>query len=169
MNAPFQGSRNMNAPFQKLFIGLAIMMFAMPALALGGAPTDMEMLSEQIKADKKLLVVNNMTLTNEEASNFWPLYDAYQKELHTVNHEIARLVVEFATAYAKGPIPNETAKQLRDDHFALEDKEVQLKRSYADQMEKFIPAWKVTRYMQIESKIRAVVKFELAARIPLTY
>jgi hypothetical protein len=159
----------MKAPFQKLFIGLAIMMFAMPALALGAADMDMKMLAEQIKADKKLLVVNNMTLTNAEASNFWPLYDAYQKELHTVNHEIARLVVQFAEAYAKGPIPNETAKKIRDDVFALEDKEVQLKRSYSDKMEKFIPAWKVTRYMQIESKIRAVVKFELAARIPLTY
>jgi hypothetical protein len=159
----------MKALFQKFLVGLAIMLVAMPALALGAADTDMEMLAKQIKADKKLLVVNNMTLTNEEASNFWPLYDEYQKELHTANLEIARLVVEFAEAYAKGPIPNETAKKLLDDVLALEDKEVQVKRSYADKMREFIPAWKVTRYMQIESKIRAVVKFELAARIPLTY
>jgi hypothetical protein len=159
----------MKAPFQKIFIGLAIMMFAMPALALGGAPTDMEMLAEQIKADKKLLVANNMTLTNEEASNFWTLYDAYQKELQAVNLEIGILIVEFAEAYAKGPIPNDTAKQIRNDVLALEEKEVQLKRTYGDKMEKVIPAWKVMRYMQIESKIRAVVKFELAVRIPLTY
>ena len=159
----------MKAPFQKIFIGLAIMMFAMPALALGGAPTDMEMLAEQIKADKKLLVANNMTLTKEEASNFWTLYDAYQKELQTVNLEIGILIVEFAEAYAKGPIPNDTAKQIRNDVLALEEKEVQLKRTYGDKMEKVIAAWKVMRYMQIESKIRAVVKFELAARIPLTY
>ena len=154
---------------KKLFVGLAIMMFAMPALALGGAPTDMEMLAEQIKADKKLLVANNMTLTKEEASNFWTLYDAYQKELQTVNLEIGILIVEFAEAYAKGPIPNDTAKQIRNDVLALEQKEVQLKRTYGDKMEKVIPAWKVMRYMQIESKIRAVIKFELAARIPLTY
>ena len=159
----------MKAPFQKIFIGLAIMMFAMPALALGGAPTDMEMLAEQIKADKKLLVANNMTLTKEEASNFWTLYDAYQKELQTVNLEIGILIVEFAEAYAKGPIPNDTAKQIRNDVLALEEKEVQLKRTYGDKMEKVIAAWKVMRYMQIESKIRAVLKFELAARIPLTY
>jgi hypothetical protein len=36
-------------------------------------------------------------------------------------------------------------------------------------MGKVLPAWKVTRYMQIESKIRALVKFELAQQIPLTY
>jgi len=159
----------MKSLFQKLLVGLAIMICATPALALGAANTDMELLAEKVKADKKLLVGINMSLTNEEARDFWPLYDAYQKELQTVNQEIGRLIVEFAKAYSKGPIPNETAKQILNDVLALEEKEVQGKRSYADKMGKVLPAWKVTRYMQIESKIRALVKFELAQLIPLTY
>jgi len=159
----------MKAVFQKLLVGLAMMMFAMPALALGAGNTDMELLAEKVKADKKLLVGVNMSLTNEEARDFWPLYEAYQKELQTVNREIGRLIVEFAEAYAKGPIPNETAKQIRNDVLALEEKELRLKRTNADKMEKVIPAWKVMRYMQIESKIRALVRFNLAQRIPLTY
>jgi hypothetical protein len=159
----------MRALLQKLFVGLAIMMFATPGIVLGAANTDMESLAEKIKADKKLLVGINMSLTNEEARDFWPLYDAYQKELQTVNREIGRLIVKFAEAYAKGPIPNDTAKQIRNDVLALEEKELRLKRTNADKMEKVIPAWKVMRYMQIESKVRALVKFELAQRIPLTY
>jgi hypothetical protein len=159
----------MRALLQKLFVGLAIMMFATPGIVLGAANTDMEILAEKIKADKKLLVGINMSLTNEEARDFWPLYDAYQKELQTVNREIGRLIVKFAEAYAKGPIPNDTAKQIRNDVLALEEKELRLKRTNADKMEKVIPAWKVMRYMQIESKVRALVKFELAQRIPLTY
>jgi hypothetical protein len=114
----------MKAVFQKLLVGLAMMMFAMPALALGAGNTDMELLAEKVKADKKLLVGVNMSLTNEEARDFWPLYEAYQKELQTVNREIGRLIVEFAEAYAKGPIPNETAKQIRNDVLALEEKEL---------------------------------------------
>jgi hypothetical protein len=159
----------MKAVFQKLLVGLAIMMFAMPAIALGAGNTDMELLAEKVKADKKLLVGINMSLTNEEAKDFWPLYEAYQQELQSVNREIGRLIVEFAEAYAKGPIPNETAKQIRNDVLALEEKELQLKRTNADKMDKVLPAWKVTRYMQIESKVRAVIKFELARQIPLTY
>ena len=159
----------MKALFQKLLVGLAIMMLVTPALALAAATTDMEILAEKIKADKKLLVSTNMSLTEEEARNFWPLYEGYQKELQTVNGELANLIVEFAEAYAKGPLPNETAKQILDDVFTLEEKEVQLKRTYADKMRKDLPASKVTRYMQIESKIRAIVKFELAAKVPLAY
>ena len=159
----------MKTLFQKILIGLAIMMVAMPALALGAGKTDMELLAEKVKADKKLLVGINMSLTNEEARDFWPVYDAYQRELQTVNLELGELIVEFAEAYAKGPIPNKTAKQIRNDVLVLEEKEVKLKRTYGDKMEKVIPAWKVMRYMQIESKIRAVLKFELARQIPLTY
>ena len=159
----------MKALFQKLLVGLAIMLFAAPALALGAGNTDMELLSEKIKADKKLLVGINMSLTKEESKDFWPLYDAYQKELQTVNTELGRLIVEFAEAYAKGPIPNETAKQIRNYVYALEEKELRVKRTTAEKMDNVLPPWKVTRYMQIESKIRTVIKFELAQNIPLTY
>jgi len=118
----------MNPLFQKVLVGLAIMMFATPALDLGAANTDMELLAEKIKADKKLLVGINMSLTNEEARDFWPLYDGYQKELQKVNQEIGQLIVEFAEAYAKGPIPNDKAKQILDDVLALEAKEAMDKR-----------------------------------------
>ena len=159
----------MKAVFQKLLVGLAIMMFAMPAIALGAGNTDMELLAEKVKADKKLLVGINMSLTKEEAKDFWPLYEAYQKELQSVNSDLGKLIVEFAEAYAKGPIPNETAKQIRNDVYALEEKELRVKRTTAEKMDNVLPPWKVTRYMQIESKIRTLVKFELAQNIPLTY
>ena len=71
----------MNPVFQKLLVSLAILVFVTHALNLVAANTDMELLTEKIKADKKLLVGLNMSLTNEEARDFWSLYDAYQKEL----------------------------------------------------------------------------------------
>jgi hypothetical protein len=43
----------MKALFQKLLVGLAIMMVAMPGLALAAANTDMELLAEKVKADKQ--------------------------------------------------------------------------------------------------------------------
>ena len=44
-----------------------------------------------------------------------------------------------------------------------------LKRSYAKKMGQVLPTTKVARYIQIENKIRAAVKAELAAQIPLVY
>ena len=60
--------------------------------------------------------------------------------------------MEFAEAYVKGPIPNDTAKKIMDDVFALEAKEVQLQRSYGDKVEKVLPAWKVPAIYKLKVK-----------------
>ena len=44
---------------------------------------------------------------------------------------------------------------------------MKLKRSYVPRLEKVLPGVKVARYIQIENKIRAIAKYELAAQIPL--
>jgi hypothetical protein len=130
---------------------------------------NMEILKEKIKADKKLIVASNMNLTDAEAKNFWPLYDGYQKELEQINQRLITTVKSYADAYnaGKGEISNDTAKKLLADALAGEESEVKLRQSYAAKLGKVLPATKVARYLQIENKIRAIVKFELAAQIPL--
>jgi hypothetical protein len=64
-------------------------------------------------------------------------------------------------------VPNETAKKLLDDALDIEEAEVTLKRSYVPKLGAALPTAKVARYIQIENKIRAVVRYELADKIPL--
>jgi hypothetical protein len=110
-----------------------------------------------------------MGLTDDEGKKFWPLYDEYQKELEQVNQSIGKTIQEYADAFNKGPVPNDQAKKLMNDVLAIEDKEVSLKRDYADKIGQVLPAAKTARYIQIETKIRALVKAELAKEIPLVY
>ncbi len=149
-----------------IVVTLAVALAA-PAAAQDKGTTNMEILREKIKADKKLLVAANMGLTEAEAKGFWPLYDAYQKDLEQLNERLAKAIVAYAEAYNKGPVPNETAKKLLDEALAIEQAEVTLKRSYVPKLEKVLPEAKVARYIQIENKIRAVVRYELAEKIPL--
>ncbi len=46
---------------------------------------------------------------------------------------------------------------------------MKLKRANAEKVGKVLPAAKTARYIQIENKIRALIKFELAKQIPLVY
>jgi len=140
-----------------------------PATAPTSADTNMEILMQKVKADKKLLVASNMELTDPEAKRFWPLYDAYQKELGEVNQRLGKTIKEYADAFNKGPIPNDTAKKLLNEALAVEEAEVKLKRSYAEKISKVLPAAKTARYLQIETKIRSILKAELAQQIPLVY
>jgi hypothetical protein len=146
-----------------------VLLAAAAALALPAAAqtkSDMQILAEKVKADKKLVVAANMQLTEEEAKGFWPVYDAYQKDLQGINKRLGAAIRNYASAYNKGQVSDEAAKKLINEAIAIEDAEVKLKRSYVPKLEKVIPGMKVARYIQTENKIRAIGKYELAAQIP---
>ena len=151
------------------FIIIGAMTVAAPAFAEPPSETNMEILKEKLKADKKLLVASNMDLTDAEAKQFWPLYDSYQKELDGINKQLGQTVREYADNFNKGNIPNDTAKKLLGDALSVEEQEVKLKRSYAEKLGKVLPATKVARYIQMETKIRSLIRFEMAQQIPLVY
>lgn len=133
----------------------------------GTISSDMEILRQKIKADKKLVIATNLSLTEAEAKNFWPIYDAYQNELSALNARTVKLITTYANAYNAGPITSATAKSLLTEMMAIDDAELKLRHSYVPKFESAVPSEKLARYLQIENKIRAVIKYELAAAIPL--
>ena len=145
------------------------MLLTAPAFAQSASDTNMEILKEKLKADKKLLVAGNMELTDAEAKQFWPVYESYQKDLEAVNKQLFKTIKDYSEAFNKGAIPNDTAKKLLGEALSVEEQETKLKRTYAEKLEKLIPSAKVARYIQMETKIRSLIKFEMAQQIPLVY
>ena len=148
---------------------LGALMTTAPAFAQPVSDANMEILKEKLKADKKLLVASNMDLTKAEAKQFWPVYDSYQKDLEGVNKQLFKTIKDYADAFNTGTVPNDTAKKLLGEALSVEEQEVKLKRSYAEKLGKVLPATKVARYIQIETKIRSLIRFEMAQQIPLVY
>ena len=153
----------------KMFVLAAALAFVAPAYAQESEAMTMEILKEKVKADKKLIVATNMDLTDAEAKGFWPMYESYQKELDQINQRVGATIKAYADAHnaGKGMIPNDTAKKLIKEAIAADEAEVKLRQSYSTKLEKVLPATKVARYLQIENKIRAILKYELAQAIPL--
>ena len=84
-----------------------------------------------------------------------------------INQRLAAGILAYADAYNKGPVTNETAKKLLDESLAIETAEGALKNAFVPKIMAALPATKAARYIQIENKIRAAVRYELAANIPL--
>jgi|GEM_PF-244555 len=143
------------------------LVFVSPALSQDKPDHNMQILIEKLKADKKLLVATNMELTESEAKGFWPVYEAYQKDLDAIHLRMGKLIESYAAAYRAKTLTDETAKNLVDELVAIEQAEGGLFASYAPKLNKVLPPKKVARYLQIENKIRAALKYDLAANIPL--
>ena len=118
---------------------------AAPALAQKAGTTNLEILRQKIKAAKKLVVAQNLNLTDTEGAAFRPVYEAYQKDLQQINQRLAAAIEAYAAAYNAGPVTNDTAKKLLDESPAIDDAEVQLKKATAAKAMAALPAAKAAR------------------------
>ena len=154
--------------FVKAVILCLVALIAVPAFAQDKpADTNMQILRNKVKADKKLVVAANMDLTEAEGKAFWPIYDAYQKDLQSLNDRLAATILGYADAYNKNTLSNEQATNLTNAALAIDQDEVTMRKTYAAKLKGVLPGKKAARYLQIENKIRAVIRYDLADGIPL--
>ena len=130
-----------------------------------GDVTDMQALRAAVKADKKALVASALNLTPAEAKKFWPIYDAYQRNLDLTNRERV-LAIEPLIALDK-PLSDPYARNLAKELVAVDEAEVKARRTMYNRVVKALPPKKAARYVQLESKIRAVQAYDVAVAIPL--
>jgi hypothetical protein len=154
-------------PFLVTALMAVLVAFTTLALAQEKSADTMELLRQKMKADKKLVVGANIELTESEAQRFWPIYEDYQRDLQKINQRIVALIERYAADYRNKSLTDEKAKPLIDEAVSIEQAEAQLKKAYVPKLSKVLPAKKVARYMQIENKIRAIVKYDLASAVPL--
>ena len=119
----------------------------------------------KIQADKKGIVAKSMNLTPEEAKKFWPLYEQFQRELAVPQAALTRAMLDFVAA--GNTLTDANAKRLAEQVLAATGDEARLRQKHFKQLLKVLPARKAARYMQIENKMLAVVRYETAGAIPL--
>jgi hypothetical protein len=148
---------------------LAVFAIAVPVQAQSqdSANMNMQILRDKIKADKKLLVAANMDLNDAEAKAFWPIYDSYQNDLAKLNQRTAKLILAYADAWNNDKLTDAVAGKLIKESIAIEQSEAAMRKRQAAKLLEAIPAKKAARYLQIEAKVRAVIKYDLASQIPL--
>src|SRR5688572_25205995 len=87
-------------------------------LAQEKAASNMDLLREKVRADKKLLVGANMALTETEAKAFWPVYDAYQADLAKLNQRTVKMIGTYADN--QKTMTDTVAGSLLDEAIAIE-------------------------------------------------
>jgi len=128
---------------------------------------NLEIVHEKLKADKKLMVSNYMGLTESEAKTFWPVFEEYQKDLQKIHERLGSLLQSYAADYRGNSLTDEKAKKLLDEWIALEQDDAKQRKSYVPKLLKALPAKKAARYLQIENEYRILIRYDLAATVPL--
>lgn len=129
--------------------------------------SNLEIIHEKLKADKKLIVSKYMELTESEAKKFWPVYDEYQSDLQKSNDRLLRLLESYAADYKNKSLTDEKAQKLLDEWIALEQDEGKRRSAFAPKVLQALPPKKAARYLQIENEYRILLRYDLAGTVPL--
>jgi hypothetical protein len=129
------------------------------------AAADLQVLLNTVRANRRALVSVNLNLSATEATQFWPLYEQYHGEINAIGDRVLALVEEYAANYRT--LSDEKAMHLMTAYLAAEAERVKVRQVWLPKFAAIIPGRTVARFYQIENKIDAVVRFELAASIPV--
>ena len=159
--------------FLTLGLLVGLMHFTQPGLAQTKAPaadkspSNLEVVREKLKADKKGIVAQYMELTESEAKKFWPVYDEYQNDLQTTNQRLLRLLESYAADYRNKSLTDDKAQKLLNEWIAIEQEDGKRRSAFAPKVLQVLPTKKAARYLQIENEYRTLLRYEIASVVPL--
>ncbi len=143
-------------------LGLFVFTLAVPVAAQESEPG---IGRAMVQVERKRMIELNLGLTMEEANGFWPVYRQYEVEIGKVYDRQIQLIKDYAGEYET--LGDERAIELLKEAQDIRREEHKIRKKYVKRFKKVLPPKKVVRYYQIESKLDAIIDFELAAEIPL--
>ncbi len=120
---------------------------------------------QAVESQRRILVSGALPLTDAEANAFWPLYDAYEKERRPLDERANKLLADFLAGAAT--MTDAQAKALVEEELSVEEARLKVRRAYFGRMVKAIPGRKVARLFQIDNKLDAAVRADVAKQVPL--
>jgi len=126
---------------------------------------DIQMLREDVRAQKKQIVAANMNLTPDEATKFWPIYDQYTADVAKIGDARVALIKEYAQNY--GTMTDAQINDLMKRETSIDQQFSALRLKYVPNFEKAISAKKTALWYQIDRRLDLLVNLQLAANIPM--
>jgi hypothetical protein len=143
----------------------SVPMFAQAAGSNTASETDIKLLREDIRSERKRLVAANMPLTDTEATKFWPIYDQYAAEVTKLGDTRVALIKEYAQSY--DTMTDAQANDLMSRSAAIDQQFSALLLKYVPIFERVISAKKTAKWYQIDRRLDLLINLELAASIPM--
>ena len=126
---------------------------------------DIQLLRQDVRSQKKQLIAANLTLTDAEATKFWPVYDQYSAEMAKIADQRYALIKEYAQKF--GSLTDEQALSLINRSLPLDEAIAQLRIKYVPIINKVLPGTKTATFFQMDRRITALIDLQLASVIPL--
>lgn len=131
----------------------------------GSIDQEIDLLRKDIRSQKKQLIAANVSLTDEEAQKFWPVYDQYTADLVKINDSKYALIKEYAQSY--NTMTDAQADDFVKRALKMDSDVTALRLKYQPEFRKVLPPKKAALYTQVERTAQMLIDVQLASQVPL--
>jgi hypothetical protein len=126
---------------------------------------DLEGLRVELRSARKQLMAQNLRLTDDEATRFWPIYDRFQAELTTIKDDQYKLIAEYANTFGRYDTPGaiDFATRLVD----LEVRTAALRARYVPIVGQAVSGVTAATFFQIEHRVSMMIDQRIASMLPV--
>jgi hypothetical protein len=132
-----------------------------------GALTDQQLalLRKDIRSIKKQLIATNLTLTDTEATKFWPVYEQYSADFGKINEARSIIIKEYSDGY--GTLTDDQADGLIRRWLDTDISAAQLRQKYVPIMRKVLSGKKAATFFQLDRRLSMMIDVQLTSQLPL--
>jgi hypothetical protein len=106
-----------------------------------------------------------MSLTADESTKFWPIFDQYRKEAIKPNDDRWALIKDYAANY--NTMTDAQAQQYIQRANEIDQQLLALRMKYVPLFEKVISPKKTALWYQIDRRVDLLINLQLSTQIPM--
>ena len=126
---------------------------------------DIKLLRQDVQSARKTITAENLNLTADESTKFWPIYDQYAAEVAKIGDVRVALIKDYAASY--DTMTDAQANQFIQRASAIDKQFTDARTKYVPLFEKVISAKKTALWYQIDRRLDLLINLQLAGNIPV--
>jgi len=126
---------------------------------------DLDLLRKDLRSQRKQLIAANLSLTDPEATKFWPVYDQYVSELIAINDKKFSLIQDYADNFGK--LTNEQSLLFIRQWLDADIATAQLRQKYVPIVSKVLDGKKSATFFQLDRRIAMMMELQVSSQMPL--
>ena len=126
---------------------------------------DLESMREELRSSRKQIIAATLTLSDAEATRFWPVYDRYAAERTKIKDDQYALVADYVNTYGK--YDDKGAMDFIGRWLDQDTRLAALRAKYVPVVGKTLPGIKAATFFQIDRRLSMAIDLKLASMLPI--
>ena len=126
---------------------------------------DLALVRRNLRSEKKQIIAMNLSLTDAEATRFWPLYDQYAAEMSKHYDDFYAVIKDYAAN--QKTLTDAQAVSMIKRWSAIQVESARTRQKHIDLIEKSIPGRKAALFFQVDRRLYALIDLQIASEVPL--